>query len=118
MSRTVSRSLLALPLIAMLGLAACSGDAEDTASPSPTSDRPSAEQISGVLTDGSALVEGFTMDQEMADCWGSVLNESEMSDEALKALVNGDEDYAPDEAQTQALMDAVTAGSEECGAPA
>lgn len=107
MSRTVTRALLALSLLAAVGLASCSNGGG--------SSRPTASEIATVLTAGPDA----TMDREMAECYGRILTESDLSDATLRALVEGQEDYDPEdiESESAALVDAFTRAASECGSP-
>ncbi|ROR93327.1 hypothetical protein EDD28_2739 [Salana multivorans] len=115
MTRTTTRTLLALPLLAALGLAACGSNG----SGGSASGRPSAGEIAKVLTAGSDVTNGSTMDQEMADCYAGILADSKLSDETLRALVDGDENYTPadEEAEGNALVEAFTQAAADCGTP-
>ncbi len=55
-------------------------------------DRPAAEDISTALqSEGNVL--GTELPAEAADCVGTALEKSKLSDETLQALVDGDQDY-------------------------
>src|SRR5690606_11780773 len=79
------KAAVALSTVALLGgLAACGG-----------ADRPSKDELADAMTSedsvfGSAV--GSAPD-EMVDCMAGVLVDSDISDEALNAIVEGDEDY-------------------------
>lgn len=72
---------------------ACGGD---------SADRPSADDISATLQGEDSLI-GTAVPAEAADCIGKVLEESDLSDESLQALIDGDEDYDGTDEQADAL---------------
>ena len=66
--------------------------------------RPSVDDISKVLTDGGEIGgEDFSLPQDQADCVAKAFHESDLSDEALNAMVDKDEDYEPSDEDTKAL---------------
>ncbi|WP_454295040.1 hypothetical protein [Salana multivorans] len=116
MSRPVTRSLLALPLVAVLGLglAACSGGGEDE---QPTG-RPSATELTEFFAAGSEATGLYPMEQEMAECWGAAFADSDLSDVTLRALIDEDVDYQPeDENELGVLEELYTSTALECGLP-
>ena len=76
-----------------LALSACGGGG-----------RPSTEDIAKALKDGdtdiSATAEG--LDDDTADCVAKAFHDSDLSDDALQALVDGDDDYEGDEDDAKA----------------
>ncbi|WP_454301771.1 hypothetical protein [Salana multivorans] len=117
MSRPVTRSLLALPLVAVLGLglAACSGgDGEEEQS----AGRPTAEEFSAFFAAGSEATGLREMEQDKADCWGAAFADSDLSDVTLRALIDEDVDYQPeDENELGVLEELYTSTALECGLP-
>ena len=69
--------------------------------------RPSVDEISEALQDGNnELSEGMPgIDEETADCLAELFHDSDISDEGLQALIDGDEDYedADDEAAVEEI---------------
>ena len=61
--------------------------------------RPSVDEISEALQGGSSVTEdmGIDVDAETADCMAEAFHDSDVSDEALRAMVDGDEGYEGDE---------------------
>jgi hypothetical protein len=68
-------------------------------------DRPSQDDIAKSLKDSdnpvSAMATGASDDQ--IDCIAKALHDSDLSDDALQALVDGDEDYKGDKDDEEAL---------------
>jgi hypothetical protein len=87
---------LALPVAAAMVLSACGGSAAE---------RPSADEIADVLTEGTEELGGVAVPQEQADCIADVFVNSDLSDEALRAMVEGDEDYEATDEDQAALTD-------------
>lgn len=80
------RLLAATSAIAVLGLAACSGESGSDSS------RPDAAQVADTLSADEGFEElGITDDQLM--CVSQAYVDSDLSDEALQALIGGDEEY-------------------------
>ena len=66
--------------------------------------RPSADEISGLLTDGGEIGgQEFSVPEEQADCMAKVFHESDLSDDALNAMVDKDEDFKPSDKDSEAL---------------
>ena len=58
--------------------------------------RPSVDEISKVLTEGGEIGgEDVSFPEEQADCIAKVFHESDLSDDALNAMVEKDEDFEP-----------------------
>ena len=56
--------------------------------------RPSVDEISKVMTDGGEFAgQDFSFPKEQADCIAKLFHESDLSDDALNAMVEKDEDY-------------------------
>ena len=86
-----------LPLLAVL--TACGGGGGGGG-------RPSEDDIAKALkdnTDFSSLTEGAG--DEVIDCIAKTLHESDLSDDALQALVDGDEDFDGSKEDQEALAD-------------
>ncbi len=90
-------------VLAMLALmtTACGGDGGGG------DGRPSTDEIATALKDadnaaGAAFTAGGVSD-EIVDCIAGALHDSDLSDEALNAIVDGDEDYKGDEDDTEVL---------------
>ncbi len=62
-------------------LAACGG-----------TDRPSQDEISEALASGDSAL-GSAIPEEGADCFAKVIHESDLSNDAIQALVDGEEDF-------------------------
>lgn len=58
--------------------------------------RPSVDELSNVFVDGGEFAgEDFNFPKEQADCIAKLFHESDLSDEALNAIVEKDEDFEP-----------------------
>lgn len=93
--------LAALGLTLAPTLAGCGGG----------SDRPTAEELSDSLQHGKAadaLGSGNAVDEKVADCMGRALHDSDLSDEALTAIAEGDKDYRASKQDTKALTGLAT----------
>lgn len=105
---TVTKTLIAAAALT-LSLAACGGDGG----------RPSQAEIKDALTseDSVSGVDMSDMDDAVADCMAEAFHDSDLSDEALRALVDGDEDYEGSEEDTEAMTD-LSDEFMECATPA
>ena len=68
--------------------------------------RPSEDEIADALKDNNSfgdLTNGAS--DEIIDCIAKALHESDLSDDALRALVDGDEDFTGDKDDTEAIAD-------------
>ena len=66
--------------------------------------RPSVDEISQVLQDGGDIGgEDFSFPEDQADCVAKAFHESDLSDDALNAMVEKDNDYEPSDTDTKAL---------------
>jgi hypothetical protein len=88
-----SLKLVAASMLALTLLTGCGGGGGG---------RPSVGDISSTLQDGDNAV-GLTLDADQADCFAKVFHDSDISDEALQAMVDQDGDYDPSEEDTKAL---------------
>ncbi|PUA79835.1 hypothetical protein [Nocardioides currus] len=78
-------------------LAGCGGDGGG---------RPSVDELTDVLTEGGEIGgEDFSLPKDQAECVAKAFHDSDLSDEALNAMVEKDEDYEPSDADTKALSD-------------
>ena len=69
--------------------------------------RPSEDDIADAMRDNaefSQLTEGAG--DEVIDCLAKALHDSDLSDDALQAIVDGDEDYDEENEDAEALADA------------
>jgi hypothetical protein len=83
----MKQKLVALSAVLVLALSACGGG--------DGGGRPSQEDIAGALNDESgpfASVASAASDS-MIDCMAKAIHDSDLSDESLQALVDGDEDF-------------------------
>lgn len=103
------KSLACFTLLAVLTVpTACGG--------SDGGGRPSADEIAAALSDpdnpaGAAFATGGTS-EEVIDCIAEAIHDSDLSDEAVQAIVDGDEDYAgsgEDDDAITGLSDDITA---------
>ncbi|MBM9462832.1 hypothetical protein JL108_05175 [Aeromicrobium sp. YIM 150415] len=83
-------------------LAACGG-----------SDRPSQQEIADSLSSGDSAL-GTAVPEEAADCFAKVFHESDLSDDALQSLIEGDEDFEASDEDKEAAEDVQTDLLEEC----
>lgn len=79
----MKKTLSAVMLTAALAMTAACGGGDD---------RPTADELSKTLT-GKNNVLGTEVPQKAADCMAKVLEESDLSDKTLNALVDADKDY-------------------------
>lgn len=66
-------------------------------------DRPSADEVSEALQKNE--VAGSEVPKESADCVAEAFVESDLSDEALQAIVDGEEDYDASSEDEKAVAD-------------
>jgi hypothetical protein len=64
--------------------------------------RPSEDDISKALKDNSSFGDLSGAGDEAIDCIAKALHDSDLSDEALQAIVDGDEDYKGSSDDTKA----------------
>lgn len=91
----------------VLVTSACGGDG-----------RPSADELSKSLRDGSSAMGDRleSLDKKQVDCVAKAFVDSDLSDEALNALVEGDEDFEgsdKDEKALEGMEDEVKACAEK-----
>lgn len=70
-------------------------------------DRPTTEEISTSLQGSDNIFGGIPVDDEAAGCLADVLETSDLSDEALRALVEGDQAYEGSEDELDVLQDLI-----------
>ncbi|MEO6604142.1 MAG: hypothetical protein ABIN55_00880 [Aeromicrobium sp.] len=78
-------------------------------------DRPSADELAKTLSDKDNGL-GATFTKKQAKCAADALVDSKLSDKALKALAEGDEDFKPSAADTKA-QEGVISGLTKCLTP-
>ncbi|GMA31024.1 hypothetical protein [Litorihabitans aurantiacus] len=102
---------LALPIAAAMVLSACGGGAAE---------RPSADELSSVFTEGAEELglDGVEIPQEAADCLAEALVNSDVSDEALRAMADRDEDYDLSDEDETVLTESLQGSAMECMMPA
>ena len=69
--------------------------------------RPSQDDIAKALkdSDNPASAMATAASDKQIDCIAKALHDSDLSDDALQALVDGDEDYKGDKDDSQAMLD-------------
>ena len=98
---TSALKLIAALLLALTLVSACGGGG-----------RPSVEEISDGISENSA--DFGDVDDDAATCIAEALEGSDVSDEALQALVDGDEDFEPKDGDEEALQSVITNDLAEC----
>ena len=100
------KRLAAAAAVVVLTLSACGGGGG----------RPSVSEIEDAITDSdNPAGEAFaSLEDDQVTCVAEALEESELSDEALQALVDGDEDYEGSDEDEEALMNIATDEVTEC----
>jgi hypothetical protein len=73
--------------------------------------RPSVDEISEALRSDDSVF-GTSLEPEAADCLAEAFHESDISDDALQALVDRDEDYEASDDDEAAILDASDAATE------
>ncbi len=82
--------------------------------------RPSTDDIAKALKDkdnpiGTALAaSGTEASDDVIDCVAKALHDSDVSDEALNAIVDGDNDYKGSQKDADALQEAITTDLPTC----
>jgi hypothetical protein len=93
----MKKSLTAAIIVAALSLTACGGgDA-----------RPTKAEVQKSLTSKDSVF-GSTVPEKAADCVAGVLVDSDLSDKALKAIVDGDKGYDGSDKDQKALSGMTT----------
>jgi hypothetical protein len=99
-----SLKLVAAGMAALVLLTGCGGGGGG---------RPSVDDISSTLQDADNPL-GVSIDKKQADCVAQAFHDSDISDEALQAMVDQDEDYKPSDEDTKALTSMSTDAATEC----
>lgn len=92
---------VATAAVALLLTSACGGDSR------PSRDDIAQKLQSGMDQLGALGAAGEELTDEAADCMAEALEGSKLSDEALKAMVDGDSEFEPDAEDEKALEEAV-----------
>ena len=68
---------------------------------------PPTDEIAKALKDNDNATSGLAAgaSDEAIDCIAKALHDSDLSDDALQALVDGDEDYKGDKDDSEAMVD-------------
>ena len=96
-------SALAASSALLLTLGACGGG---------DGGRPSVDDISESLQDSDIM--GGEVDAKVADCVAEAFHDSDLSDEALQAIVDQDEDYEPSDDDEKAIESVQSDEMTEC----
>lgn len=100
------KRLAAAAAVVVLTLSACGGGGG----------RPSVSEIEDAITDpdnpAAEVLSG--LEDEQVTCVAEAFESSDLSDEALQALVEGDEDYEGSDEDEDALMSIATEDVAEC----
>ncbi len=78
------------------------------------SDRPSVDDIAGGIQDNMGAELGGDVSDELANCIAKAFHESDLSDGALQAIVDGDKDYKASDEDQDALKDVSTGSVTDC----
>lgn len=105
MTRTATRMLLGLGAIGALALTACSGGGD--------SGRPSAEEIAAAYSGSSGELD-MSLSEEEANCFGTQIHDSDLSDELVRELVKQSSDFEPTEEEASQLIEVMMAAATEC----
>lgn len=68
--------------------------------------RPSVDEIADALEDSDnpvTVASGGVINEDNSECFAEIFHESDLSDDTLQAIVDGDEDYEGDEDEEEAL---------------
>ena len=78
-------------------------------------DRPSADELANSITSGAATQQFGNIPDDAAQCVAEAFVDSDLSDEALQAMVDQDAGYTPSAADRKALQSLLTDGNfKEC----
>lgn len=90
-----------------LTLTSCSG------SDSGDAGRPSAQEVADVLSSDEGFDELDISDEQLT-CVSEAYVDSDLSDEALQALIDGDDEYVPSEEDETVLSELILGAAGEC----
>ena len=101
LTQRLVRPLAATAALALLATG-CGGDGG----------RPSVDELSESIQSGDLV--GSDVDEKVADCIAEAFHDSDLSDEALQAIVDQDEDYDPSEEDRDALDSVSSESLRDC----
>ncbi|VXB24506.1 hypothetical protein [Aeromicrobium sp. 9AM] len=101
----MKKTLTAVAVVAALSLSACGGGG----------DRPSKGDLSKEFSKKDNVF-GLKLTKKQADCIAEAIVDSKLSDKAVKALKEQDEDFKPTKADNKA-RDAIAGDVEKCAKP-
>lgn len=102
MNRTrSSRTAIAVALSTLVVLAGCSGEG-----------RPSVDDVEGGLT---VQLEDTTTEPEVLGCLAGLFHDSELSDEALRAIADQDDGFEADAEDAAVLAELSADAATSCG---
>lgn len=133
----MKRTLAAVAAAALLTFSAACGDeaddpndeettsAEETAEATPTLEqtvppgegRPPVEELAEAFRDPSnpaVATSGGAINEETADCFAELFHSSDLSDESIRALVAGDDQFQGMEGDDEALESITPEDAAEC----
>jgi hypothetical protein len=113
---TRTPKLIASAFLVLTLATACGGGDDDGGGASTSEsegDRPSVEEFSASLI-GEGTLLGPQVSKEQADCVAEAIHDSDVSDEALRALVAKDFEYQRSEADQKVLEDLAEGWMREC----
>lgn len=102
LTQRIVRPLAATAALALLATG-CGGDGGG---------RPSVDELSESIQSGDMI--GSDIDENVADCIAEAFHESDLSDDALQAIVDQDEDYEASEEDEKALESVSTESLTDC----
>lgn len=102
LTQRIVRPLAATAAVALLATGCGGGDGG----------RPSVDELSESIQSGDMV--GSDVDDKVADCLAEAFHESDLSDDALQAIVDEDEDYDPSDEDEKALESLQTEKLTEC----
>lgn len=77
--------------------------------------RPSVDDISGAMEDNAGDILGDMPEDSIDfDCLAEAYHDSDISDDTLQAMVDGDEDYDPSDKDTELLTQVATDEGVDC----
>jgi len=78
------------------------------------SDRPSVDDIATGILDNMGESLGGDVSDDMANCIAKAFHESDLSDDALQAIADGDRDYKASDKDQDALESVSTGSVTDC----